>query len=139
MLTAFQEAESITGAVEAGAAGYLLKDASPDLLCHTAHAVNEGGTLLGKNLLRQTLASLKASGARMGDGAFQKASVGNLTHRESQVLKLIVDGMANKEIASTLVIAEDTVKKHVQSIIAKLGVSDRTQAAVKAVRQGLVD
>ena len=95
--------------------------------------------MLGRNLLRETLASLKAAGARMGDDASHEASIGNLTHRESQVQRLIVEGMANKEIASALVIAEDTVKKHVQSIIAKLEVSDRTQAAVKAVRQGLVD
>lgn len=139
MLTAYPGEEHIAAAVEAGAAGYLLKDASPELLCHAAHTVYEGGTLLGADLLKKTLAALKSAAVKHGERAVPyttRASM--LTPRETEVLRLIVDGKANKEIASTLIIAEDTVKKHVQSIIAKLGVSDRTQAAVKAVREGLL-
>jgi DNA-binding NarL/FixJ family response regulator len=139
MLTAYKDEGSIADAVQAGAAGYLLKDASAELICHAAHTVYEGGSLLGGGLLQEALTLLRTPHRSDGESPGQGGRVSNLTHRESQVLRLIVDGMANKEIAATLVIAEDTVKKHVQSIIAKLGVSDRTQAAVKAVRQALVD
>jgi len=139
MLTAYPGEEHIAGAVEAGAAGYLLKDASPELLCHAVHTVYEGGTLLGADLLRKTLAALKSAAGHLGERAVPyTAGASNLTPRETEVLSLIVDGKANKEIAATLIIAEDTVKKHVQSIIAKMGVSDRTQAAVKAVRNSLL-
>ena len=139
MLTAYPGEEHIASAVEAGAAGYLLKDASPELLCHAAHTVYEGGTLLGADLLRKTLAALKSAAVKLGERTMPYTTgANNLTPRETEVLGLIVDGKANKEIAAALIIAEDTVKKHVQSIIAKLGVSDRTQAAVKAVREGLL-
>ena len=87
-------------------------------------------------MLRETLTSLRAGGRPRRSDLPPAGSIHNLTPREREVLKLIVGGMANKEIASELFIAEDTVKKHVQGIISKLGVSDRTQAAVKAVREG---
>ena len=136
MLTVYESEVYITDAVEAGAAGYLLKDTSRELLCHTVHAVNEGGALLPGSLLKETLDSIRSS-----EGRRRQSSLGTiaalLTPREQEVLGLIVEGMANKEIAAALTITEDTVKKHVQSIIAKLGVSDRTQAAVKAVREEL--
>ncbi len=136
MLTAYQDESYITSAVEAGVAGYLFKDASAELLCHAVHAVHEGGNLLGGNLLRETLTSLRSGGRPRRSDSPPVSSIDNLTPREREVLTLIVDGMANKEIASALFIAEDTVKKHVQGIISKLGVSDRTQAAVRAVREG---
>ena len=87
-------------------------------------------------MLRETLTSLRAGGRPRRSDLPPADSIDNLTPREREVLKLIVGGMANKEIASELFIAGDTVKKHVQGIISKLGVSDRTQAAVKAVREG---
>lgn len=136
MLTVYESEVYVADAVEAGAAGYLLKDASRELLCHTVHAVYEGGALLPGPLLKETLDSIRSL-----EGRRRRSSLGTiaalLTPREQEVLGLIVEGMANKEIAAALTITEDTVKKHVQSIIAKLGVSDRTQAAVKAVREQL--
>lgn len=136
MLTVYENEVYISEAVEAGAAGYLLKGSSRDLLCHTIHAVYEGGALLPSALLKETLDSIRFSGER-GRQSSSGTIASLLTPREREVLGLIVEGMANKEIAAALTITEDTVKKHVQSIIAKLGVSDRTQAAVKAVREQL--
>ena len=134
MLTVYENEVYITEAVEAGAAGYLLKGASRDLLCHTVHAVYQGGALLPGPLLKETLDSIRSSEGR-GRRSVPGTIAALLTPREQEVLGLIVEGMANKQIAAALTITEDTVKKHVQSITAKLGVSDRTQAAVKAVHE----
>jgi len=139
MLTIYADKAFVIDAVQAGAGGYLLKDASRDLLCHTIRAVSSGGILIKTSLLREAVATLLDSAMEQQKGATRVLSgMEEFTPREQEVLKLLTDGRTNKEIGKELNIAEETVKKHVQTIIAKLGASDRTQAAVKAMRIGLV-
>ena len=139
MLTIYDDKAFVIDAIQAGAGGYLLKDASRDFLCHTIRAVNSGGILIKTSLLREAVATLIDSVPGFPkEAATALTGVEELTSREQEVLKLLVEGRTNREIAKELSIAEETAKKHVQNIIAKLGASDRTQAAVKAVRMGLV-
>lgn len=139
ILTIYDNDAYIVDAVRAGAGGYLLKDASKDLLIHTIRAVKSGGMLIKTNLLREAILGLAdATGDESKEKHISATSPNGLTPRERDVLRLVVDGQSNKEIGRTLFISEDTAKKHVQTILSKLGVSDRTQAAVKAVRAGLV-
>lgn len=138
MLTVNDDESCVSDAILAGASGYILKDSSPELLRHTVHAVHQGMSAMDRRVLapNQGAPAALATDVRLAMGARRGRA---LTPRERDILGLIVDGKANKEIASELAIAEDTVKKHVQSIISKLGVADRTQAAVKALRTGLVN
>ena len=136
VLTVYDHDAYVVDAVYAGAGGYLLKDASRDLLLHTIRAAPDGGTLVKTPLLREAIASLLESGAeRPAGGVGQRF---DLTPREFEVLKLVSDGHTNRAIARSLYIAEDTTKKYVQSIIAKLHASDRTHAATIAARAGLL-
>jgi len=138
ILTVYDNDAYVIDAVRAGAGGYLLKDASRDLLIHTIRAVNSGGMLVKTSMLREAMLGLAdATGDQSKEKQTHKA-LNSLTPREHDVLHLVVEGQSNKEIGRALSISEDTVKKHVQTILSKLGVSDRTQAAVKAVRAGLV-
>jgi DNA-binding NarL/FixJ family response regulator len=139
ILTVYDNDAYIVDAVRAGAGGYLLKDASRDLLIHTIRAVNSGGMLIKTSLLRQAILSTAgATGDQSKEKHIDAMASNGLTHRERDVLRLVIEGQSNKEIGRSLSISEDTAKKHVQTILSKLGVSDRTQAAVKAVRAGLV-
>ena len=140
VLTVYGNDAYIVDAVRAGAGGYLLKDDSRDLLIHTIRAVNSGGMLIKSSLLREAVLSLSgASGARPKEKPADSTALDELTPRERDVLLLLTRGRSNKEIGQALSISEDTAKKHVQAILLKLGVSDRTQAAVKAVRAGFAD
>jgi len=140
VLTIYDNDAYVVDAVRAGAGGYLLKDASKDLLIHTIRAVNSGGMLIKTNLLREAILSLSdAVGDQLKGKSGDATALGDLTPRELDVLRLLIRGQTNKKIGEALFISEDTAKKHVQTIMLKLGVSDRTQAAVKAVRAGLVD
>ena len=140
VLTVYDNDAYIVDAVRAGASGYLLKDASRDLLVHTIRAVNSGGTLIKTSLLRQAiLSTADATGDQSKEKHIDATAPNSLTPRERDVLRLVIEGQSNKEIGRALSISEDTAKKHVQTILSKLGVSDRTQAAVKAVRAGLVE
>ena len=140
VLTVYDNDAYIVDAVRAGAGGYLLKDASRDLLVHTIRAVNSGGTLIKTSLLRQAiLSTADATGDQSKKKHIDATAPNSLTPRERDVLRLVIEGQSNKEIGRALSISEDTAKKHVQTILSKLGVSDRTQAAVKAVRAGLVE
>ena len=138
MLTIYEDNAFVIDAIQAGAGGYLLKDASNDLLHHTIKAVNSGGMLIKTSLLREAMTTL----VDMTPGRQGKVTglmgAEELTSREQQVLNLLVEGRTNKEIANELGIVDETAKKHVGNIISKLAASDRTQAAVKAVRIGLV-
>ncbi len=139
MLTIYADKAFVIDAIQAGAGGYLLKDASRDLLCHTIKAVNSGGILIKTSLLREAMATLvEMAPGHQERGAAALIGVEEFTPREQEVLKLLANGQTNRGIAKGLNIAEETAKKHVQTIIAKLGASDRTQAAVKAIRIGLV-
>lgn len=137
MVSMYDDDAYIIDAIRVGAAGYILKDVSRDLLVHTVRAVSAGGVLLKSTLLRRAMESVASHRVQEEEDASAIAAEG-LTSREQDVLRLVVEGMTNKAIANRLNLAEDTVKKHVQSLIAKLKVSDRTQAAVRAVRAGMV-
>lgn len=125
LLTLHDTAEYVRSAVSAGVTGYVLKDAGREELLHAIRAVGDGRTALPGDLLRLALAP--ATGPSDSDLA-------RLTPREIQVLTLIRSGLTNKAIARELGISPGTVKVHVEKVIAKLGVSDRTQAAVFAAR-----
>ncbi len=129
VLTSFVDDEKVFPAIKAGAAGYLLKDVEPSELAAGIRAVHAGEALVHPSVAAKLMQDVASSGTR--------APGSNLTDREHEVLRLIARGMANKEIASELVIAEKTVKTHVSNILAKLHLADRTQAALYAVRQGL--
>jgi NarL family two-component system response regulator LiaR len=131
VLTSFAEDDRLLPAIQAGAAGYLLKDIEPRELARAVRAAHAGEALLDP-----------AVAARLVDAIAQppgEPPTDRLTARERQVLELIGRGLSNKLIARELGISEKTVKTHVGHVLAKLGVTDRTQAALHAVRAGLVE
>jgi DNA-binding NarL/FixJ family response regulator len=130
-LTSFAEEERVRAALEAGAAGYVLKDADADEVVAAIRSVHAGAVQLDPAVARRLLAS-------SGPPAREDA-VGGLTARELDVLRQLGDGMANKEIAANLGLSERTVRTHVSSILGKLGLSSRTQAALWAAREGVVE
>ena len=142
VLTLYNNEQYVIEAVKAGAAGYLLKNASRDEISRTIREVNQGGLLIKTTMLQKALAGAIEGGVASLDFRGKpwgtEADFEPLSARELEVLKLLVEGMTNKDIGAQLYITEDTSKKHVQNIIYKLQVSDRTQAAVKAIRLGLV-
>lgn len=131
VLTSFPDDDRLLAAVQAGASGYLLKDVAPSELSDSIRAVARGEAALGARPAATLLRELTKAGS--------KASPVALTGREREVLALVGRGMANKQIARELSIAEKTVKTHVSHVLSKLGLADRTQAALYAVRVGLVD
>ena len=135
VLTSFLDEDKVLPAVRAGAAGYLLKDVEPAQLVAAIRTVDRGEALLHPAVAARVLRELVSP-----DGAPARAERhASLTAREREVLALVARGRANKAIALQLGIAEKTVKTHVGNILAKLGLSDRTQAALYAVREGLAD
>jgi NarL family two-component system response regulator LiaR len=131
VLTSFGEDEQIFPAVRAGAAGYLLKDVEPQELVRAIRAAHEGEALLHPAVAARLMEEFSSGHGRPG-------AESSLTGREREVLELIGHGLPNKLIARELGIAEKTVKTHVSAILSKLGVTDRTQAALYAVRNGLL-
>ena len=126
VLTSVADQASVTVAMRAGAAGFLYKDVDPDALVRAVRSVYDGNTVLAP----EAAGSLVRAGAR----AAAVAGVDALTAREREVLAQVAEGRSNREIARLLHMSEKTVKTHVSSILAKLGVADRTQAALYAVR-----
>lgn len=126
-LTSVLEDEKVVGAVRAGAIGYLLKDTQADELCRAIKAAANGQVQLSPQAAARLVREIKAPD-----------SPEKLTERETDVLRLLALGLSNKEIANELVIGEKTVKTHVSNILMKLGLTSRTQAALHAVRIGLV-
>lgn len=126
-LTSVLEDASVVGAVRAGAIGYLLKDTEADALCRAIKAAVEGQVQLTPQ-----------AAARLMQVVSGPQSPQPLTERETEVLRLLAQGQANKQIARSLSIAEKTVKVHVSNILSKLGVQSRTQATLYAIRIGLV-
>jgi two-component system, NarL family, response regulator LiaR len=129
VLTSFAEDERLLPAIQAGAAGYLLKNVAPSELARAVRAAHAGEALLDPLIAARLV---NAIAQPPGEPAPDR-----LTAREQEVLALIARGYANKRIALELGIAEKTVKTHVGHVLAKLGVADRTAAAVHAVRMGL--
>jgi NarL family two-component system response regulator LiaR len=132
VLTSFLDDERLMPAVHAGAAGYLLKDVEPSDLARAVRTAYAGEALIDPTVAARLL------GALTGPRAAAPPDAEQLTNREREVLELIAAGRSNKRIALELGIAEKTVKTHVGHVLAKLGVADRTQAALLAVQQGLV-
>ena len=130
VLTSFLDEDKVLPAVRAGAAGYLLKDVQPAELVRAIRIVDSGESLLHPAVAARVLRELAGDGARAERHEL-------LTARELEVLALLAGGRANKAIAFELGVAEKTVKTHVGNILGKLGLSDRTQAALYAVREGL--
>ncbi len=126
-LTSVLEDVSVTGAVRAGAIGYLLKDTDSDELSRAIKAAAEGRVHLAPEAAARLMREVRAP-----------ENPEALTDREAEVLKLVARGKANKQIAGALYVSEKTVKAHVSAILMKLGVQSRTQAALYAVRAGLV-
>ncbi|MEU0912203.1 response regulator [Streptomyces althioticus] len=129
VVTSFTEQRTVIPALRAGAAGYVYKDIDPDALAGAIRSVHAGHVLL-----QPEVAGALLSQEESGSGA---GRAGSLTEREREVLGLIADGRANREIARALVLSEKTVKTHVSNILMKLDLADRTQAALWAVRHGL--
>jgi DNA-binding NarL/FixJ family response regulator len=138
MLTTFDLDDYVYEALRAGASGFLLKDATAAELVHAVRVVAAGDALLAPSVTRRLIADF-ASRSR-ADPAVPPvpAAMTALTHRETEVLRLIARGLSNAEISDTLVIAEQTTKSHIGRILAKLGLRDRAQAVVLAYESGLV-
>ncbi|MFF0741739.1 response regulator [Streptomyces sp. NPDC004111] len=139
VLTTFDLDEYVYEALRAGASGFLLKDASAEELARAVRVVAGGDALLAPNLTKRLIAEFsRVSGAARGPLREVRERVGELTERETEVLVLVAQGLSNAEIATELVVAEQTVKTHVSRILAKLTLRDRTQAAVFAYESGLI-
>jgi DNA-binding NarL/FixJ family response regulator len=134
MVTMYDNPEYLLEALKAGAAGYVLKDATRKELLATVRRVLQGESILDGELAARLLRQLAAESV-----AEERPPMEQLTQRERDVLGLLAQGMTNREIGERLVVSPGTVKVHVEHIIAKLGVSDRTQAAVRAVELGLLN
>jgi len=136
VLTSFLDEDKVLPAIRAGAAGYLLKDVEPAELVRAIRTVDGGESQLHPTVAARVLRELVGEWERT-PGGDRLQRHGSLTARELEVLALLARGRANKAIAFDLGVAEKTVKTHVGNILSKLGLSDRTQAALYAVREGL--
>lgn len=135
MLTTFDLDEYVFGALRAGAAGFLLKDASREQLVEAIRVIHAGEALLSPSITRRLIENL----ARRTDPLEPPEKIlAALTPREREALGLVARGLSNIEIAQRLVVTEATVKSHVSSVLAKLGLRDRVQAVVFAYEHGLV-
>jgi len=134
VLTSFSSWDMIFPALKAGASGYILKDAPPPELLAAIKAVAAGGRYLGERVASELLQGLQAPQPLTKE----TEQLSQLTPRELEVLRLISQGLDNKEIAIRLFLSEKTVKTHVASILQKLGLKSRTQAALYALQHGLV-
>ncbi|MBL9016295.1 MAG: response regulator transcription factor [Myxococcales bacterium] len=132
-LTTFEDDELVFECLRAGAVGYLLKDAPIDRLVEAVLAAARGESVLQPSVASKVLAEL----SRLASAAPAANELSKLSERERDVLRLIARGASNKEIAAALFLAEGTVKNHVTSILDKLEVGDRTQAALRARELGL--
>lgn len=132
VLTSFHEFQMAKEAVQAGAMGFLLKESTPDDLVHAIRTVYRGKFLLPADLADDLLRSLAAE-------PVERPLEETLTRRERAILDGIVRGLPNKDIADELHISTNTVRSHVRTVLTKLGVSNRTQAAMYAVQQGLLE
>ncbi|MGG3306089.1 response regulator transcription factor [Paenibacillus lautus] len=142
VLTSFIDYDHVLPAIRAGARGYLLKDIEPEDLVAAIRRVYEGQVELhpdAAGLLMTHVTSPAGADETSGSGhQEQAAQLDKLTRREQEVLQLIASGMNNREISEALFITEKTVKTHVSHLLDKLGVADRTQAAIYALKHGIV-
>jgi len=137
VLTTFEEDEEVFEALRAGAVGYLLKACSADKLCEAVRAAAKGTAVLEPSVAARLMAEVNRLATRDGRKVNQPLA-DPLSERELAVLRLLAAGQSNKEIGSALGITEGTVKNHMTNVLGKLGVLDRTQAALRAREMGLV-
>lgn len=128
ILTTFDDDEYVVGGLRAGARGYLLKDASPEELADAVGRVAAGETVLAASVTHRVVAALR----RPQEPPQEAAAPGGLSARETEVLRLVGAGATNREIAARLFISAGTARNHVSSVLRKLGLRDRTQAALYA-------
>jgi DNA-binding NarL/FixJ family response regulator len=134
VLTTFDDEDVALEAIARGARGYLLKDVTFDRLLSAVRTLAAGGTCWSPGLSEEARRSI-AAGPALGEAG---APGEEITSREREVLRLLAGGYSNREIAAALHVAEGTIKNHVSSILAKMGVRDRTRAALKAAERGYV-
>ena len=144
VLTSFAEDDQIFPAIEAGAVSYLLKDVSPDDLIAAVRAAHRGEPHLHPDVARKLMAATRSASMAAGGAASGSPPPGpqlpdDLTERELDVIRLVAQGHSNREIAKTLWISEKTVKTHVSHALTKLGLKDRTQLAIHAIKSGLAE
>ncbi len=137
VLTSFADDDKVFPAIKAGATGYLMKDVAPNDLANAIRMASEGESILHPEVARRLISEVR--GEHTQPRTEGTAELARLTEREREVLSEIAHGRSNKEIAQNLVLSEKTVKTHVSNILQKLGVADRTQAALFAVRHHLVE
>jgi DNA-binding NarL/FixJ family response regulator len=138
MLTSFDHAQYVRRALAEGAAGYMLKDATPeDLEQAIKVALSGGGNVLSPKVIQNLFETMDGGGTSSdtGDGVHRPTS--SLTQRETDILALLAEGRSNRDISRALYLSEKTVKAHLAAIFRKLGVSNRTQAAMAAVSMGI--
>ncbi len=136
ILTTFDLDEYVYDALRAGASGFLLKDVTAERLFDAVRVVAAGEALLAPTITRRLIGEFAQM--RPGPDAAPVAALATLTPRETQVLRLVAEGLSNTEIGARLVVTEETVKTHVSRVLSKLGLRDRTQAVVAAYESGLV-
>jgi DNA-binding NarL/FixJ family response regulator len=136
MLTTFDHANYVRRALAEGAAGYLLKDATPDDLQQAIKvAISGGGNVLSPRVIQNLFESMDETAAE--DGQPHRRPASSLTQRETDILGLLSEGRSNRDISRALYLSEKTVKAHLAAIFRKLGVTNRTQAAMAAVAMGI--
>ena len=135
ILTTFDLDEYVYDALRAGASGFLLKDVTAERLFDAVRVIAAGDALLAPTITRRLIGQFTRLHAK---SAAAPAALGSLTPRETQVLRLVAEGLSNTEIAARLIVTEETVKSHVSRVLSKLGLRDRTQAVVTAYETGLV-
>ncbi|PKI01445.1 response regulator transcription factor [Glaciecola sp. 33A] len=134
MLTTFDDHESVIKAIKAGAKGYLLKDVSLETLVEAIKTVDAGKTLIQPAITERLIQGLQGI-----KGDFESSEIPEpLSQRETEILRLMASGCSNREMAESLFKSEGTIKNQVSSILAKLGVRDRTRAVLKAIELGLI-
>ena len=136
ILTTFDLDQYVYDALSAGASGFLLKDVTAERLFDAVRVIAAGDALLAPAVTRRLISEFATLRPRR-DGP-PVAALAALTARETQVLRLVAEGLSNPEIAARLTVTEETIKTHVSRVLAKLGLRDRTQAVVTAYETGLV-
>jgi len=137
IMSGFVRMEYLTRAITLGAAGFLSKDVDPERIPHAIRAVSSGDSIIDREVLLDAIQEFNF--ATDPERSEPTSTIQPLTKQELRVLKLIGEGLNNESIAQMLSVSRNTVKAHVSSVLSKLGVSDRTQAAIWAVRRGVVD
>ncbi len=135
-LTSFVEDDKVIPAIQAGAVSFLLKDVSPEDLIDAIRAAYQGEARLHPTVMRKLMNQVAAIPSQQAPAA-SPSPANDLTEREREVLRLVAEGLSNREIAEKLVISEKTVKTHISSLLGKLGLEDRTRLAIYAIKNGM--